>query len=177
MEFCGKFVIREAVDGRLPNPQSLDLFPAVPVNAAEIEHRQIVVGIEREGPLIGLDGSRRLAKIAVGCAELKPTQGVRLDAFGLFAQDRQALFEPTEEVEGRPETVAIVTARQIVGPPKTALSFGPVRFILRPVPKAIPLERGFILVVDVLDLPVELVPKSRVGPANIVPLRSQVQGR
>ena len=112
LEFRGKLVIREAIDGRLPNPQSLDLFPAVPVNAAQFEHRQIVVGIESEGLLIGLDGARRLAKIAVGCAKLKPTLGVRLDACGLFAQHRHALFEPTEEVEDRPETVAIVTAHR-----------------------------------------------------------------
>ena len=108
------------------------------MSAAEIEHRQVVVGIQRERILIGVDGLRGLAKIAVGRAELKPAHGVRLDALGLFAQDWQALFKPTEKIEGGPETVAVVTARQIVGLPKTALRLGPVRFILRPVPKAIP---------------------------------------
>ncbi len=131
-------MIWEAVDGRGPNRQSLNLLPPVPVSAAEIEHRQIVVGIQREGLLIGVDGLRGLAKNAIGHAELKPAHGVRLDALGLFAQDRQALFKPPEKVEGGPETVAVVTARQIVGLPKTELSLNPVRFILRPVPKAIP---------------------------------------
>ncbi len=131
-------MIWEAVDGRRPNCQSLNLLPAVPVSAAEIEHRQIVIGIQRERLLIAVNGLRGLAKVAVGRAELKPAHGVRLDALGLFAQDWQALFKPTEKVEGGPKAVAVVTARQIVGLPKTVLSLGPVRFILRPVPKAIP---------------------------------------
>ena len=76
--------IRKAVDGCRPNRQSLNLLAPVPVSTSKIEHRQIVIGIQREGLLIGVDGLRGLAKIAVSRAELKPAHGIRLNALGLF---------------------------------------------------------------------------------------------
>ena len=137
-EFGGEFVIWEAIDGHRPNRHSLDRLPPVPASTAEIEHREIIIGIQREGLFIGVDSLCGLAKIAVCSAKLKPAHGVRLDVLGLFAQDWQTLFKPTEKVEGGAETVAVVTAHQIVGLPKTGLSLDPVRIILRPVPKSIP---------------------------------------
>src|SRR3546814_10853011 len=68
-EFGGEFVIWKAVDGHFPNPQSLTLLAPNPVSAAKVEHRQIVIGIQRKGLLVRVDGLSGLAKIAVGHTE------------------------------------------------------------------------------------------------------------
>src|SRR3546814_16515783 len=81
------------------------LFPYTTLfrSAAKVEHRQIVIGIQRKGLLVRVDGQPGQAKIAVGHTELKPAHRIRLDALCLFTKARQATLKTPKKFESSEE--------------------------------------------------------------------------
>ena len=69
------------------------------MNASEVEHRYVILGVEFYRLFISCDRLRRTSSIAVRHAQLEPTHSIGLKVLRLLEEDWATLFKATEEIE------------------------------------------------------------------------------
>lgn len=127
-------MVGELLRRRMPYLRRLNQVAAVPVDAAKVENRQVVAGIERERLAIGFDRLRRRSRVFVSHPHLEPAHRVGLERVRLLQKDRQAFLKPVEKVERSAKTVAVMAASELERPAEAALGFRPIALVLCPMP-------------------------------------------
>ena len=85
----------------------------IPVDAAKVEHREIVLGVQDAGgSLVRLLAARNVPNTFLGNGDLEPAQGIRLVSCCLLQKDRQRFFEPLEKVKCSAQAIPIAVRLQ-----------------------------------------------------------------
>src|SRR5260221_2083940 len=95
-----------------PQANCFSLWPMIPVDSAEVEQREIVLGVQGECPLVGFLASVNITDPFLCDGDLKPAQGARLMKVCLLQQKWQRFIKPLEGIKSGTETITIAVRVQ-----------------------------------------------------------------